>query len=955
LLRRLAATAVGIILLALLAVPAAQAQTGFQTITSAGPLNSIAVGADLGCQVGDVEDSSFEFYPGAVAPGDCGTFLTVNASAAAGATAEIFGPNFAEHSMSATHFAGLTNYVPFTVLSQAAVTGSGTPVSPYLITTNDTATDGLYKLTIAETDAYVVGSDFYVTSVRVTNSSKLAFSGKIYHAADCFLRGSDSGYGWIDTSGPDGTTAACTTNANNSPPSALEEMLPLGTTSSANQTLGPAHYTEEHWGGASGQIWGDIARAVDFRNGCDCKIGEDNAEGINWDITNLPAGASDQFTLETKIDDPGITATGVQALTGTAGAQLNATLATITDSDKNTASSNYDATINWGDGSSDQNATITGANGSFQVSDSHTYAAAGSYPISVLISYANNPKNSTGVIDSATISVSQPPPVNGGPAVTPSAPVVTGTTSAQVAAAVTPNGLPTTAYFQYQLTSSSAGPGGPPPTVLTTPAQQVGSDFTSHQLTASLTGLVPNAQYEERIVASNSAGTVYGPEQTFETTIDGSAMTATGGMSLTGSAGNTVSGTLATITDSVTNTRSGDYTATVNWGDGTPPDQNATIAGGNGTFQVGDSHTYAASGHYTITVGVSYDGIPSKTAVATDSAAISAPQIMGAPAVTPSPSVVTGTTSAQVAGVVTPNGLPTTAHFQYQLTAASPSGTPSTVLTTPAQQVGSDFKSHLVTASLTGLVPSAQYKVSLVATNSSGTVSGMPAQTFTTKKDRPPPPPILGKAVNVSVVSGKVWIKLPPGFGGASDNVSASAALSKGQGFVPLTEARQIPTGSEIDTQHGTLKLVTAGLSVGKSQTATLTGGVYQTTQITKGISKGLTNLNLVYGAFQGGPTLQKCMAPKKKPKAADAQIARLNLSILQTLRASAHGRFRTSGRYAAATIRGTIWSISDLCSGTRVRAIRDTVIVQDFVRRKTILLRPGHTYLALAFQKKRK
>jgi hypothetical protein len=211
--------------------------------------------------------------------------------------------------------------------------------------------------------------------------------------------------------------------------------------------------------------------------------------------------------------------------------------------------------------------------------------------------------------------------------------------------------------------------------------------------------------------------------------------------------------------------------------------------------------------------------------------------------------------------------------------------------------------------------------------------------------------------VNVSVVSGKVYIKLPPGksLGGASDNISASAALSKGQGFVPLTEARQIPTGSEIDTLHGTLKLVTAGLSVGKTQTATVTGGVYQTSQISKGISKGLTNLNLVYGAFQGAPTLQKCMAPRKKSKAPDAQAAGLNLSILQTLRASAHGRFRTRGRYAAATIRGTIWSISDLCSGTRVRAIRDTVLVQDFVRHKTILLQPGHTYLALAFQKKRK
>ena len=95
-----------------------------------------------------------------------------------------------------------------------------------------------------------------------------------------------------------------------------------------------------------------------------------------------------------------------------------------------------------------------------------------------------------------------------------------------------------------------------------------------------------------------------------------------------------------------------------------------------------------------------------------------------------------------------------------------------------------------------------------------------------------------------------MFILPPPGksLGGAGDR----GALSKGASFVPLTEARQIPTGSEIDALHGSLKMVSNTGQVGKTQTATLTGGIFKITQARSGISKGLTNLSLVESAFQG-------------------------------------------------------------------------------------------------------
>ena len=313
------------------------------------------------------------------------------------------------------------------------------------------------------------------------------------------------------------------------------------------------------------------------------------------------------------------------------------------------------------------------------------------------------------------------------------------------------------------------------------------------------------------------------------------------------------------------------------------------------------------------------------------------PVITGAP-------TVTGPNGAAFAGLVNPDGLATSAYFQYGIpqSAQGPEGSgPTFTQFTPVQTVGSDFSSHGVSASASGLVPNELYDVQLVATNSAGTTYG-PVETFTTALNEPPPPPVLGKQVNVTLVSGHVWIKPPPGksLGTAGDN----AALSKGQGFVPLTEARQVPTGSEVDALHGSLRIVSNTGKVGKTQTATLAGGVFKVTQTRTGISKGQTDFNLVESAFQGAPTYTTC---KANYKAGDATAASLSTKTLQLLKVSGHGKFRATGRYSSATVRGTIYTVADRCDGTLTHVIRDTVLVDDFVRHETILLHAGQSYLA--------
>jgi hypothetical protein len=64
---------------------------------------------------------------------------------------------------------------------------------------------------------------------------------------------------------------------------------------------------------------------------------------------------------------------------------------------------------------------------------------------------------------------------------------------------------------------------------------------------------------------------------------------------------------------------------------------------------------------------------------------------------------------------------------------------------------------------------------------------------------------------------------------------------------------------------------------------------------------------------------------------------------------ASGKGRFRTTGHYSAAAVRGTTWLTEDRCDGTFTKVSRGRVSVRDFVKRKTIILTAGQSYLARA------
>jgi hypothetical protein len=194
------------------------------------------------------------------------------------------------------------------------------------------------------------------------------------------------------------------------------------------------------------------------------------------------------------------------------------------------------------------------------------------------------------------------------------------------------------------------------------------------------------------------------------------------------------------------------------------------------------------------------------------------------------------------------------------------------------------------------------------------------------------PAPTIGKTLNVGSITGKVFVRLPGG-----------------TGFVPLTQPVQLPVGTKVDARKGTIALITSTGKAGKTQTGRFGGALFVLAQSRNARLKGLTTLSLIEG-LRGVPSYATCKARRADDRpASDAATSRVSSRVLALLHSSVSGHFRTRGRYAAATVRGTVWDMIDRCDGTVTRVHRGTVIVNDLARHKTVTVRAGHSYLAKA------
>jgi hypothetical protein len=177
----------------------------------------------------------------------------------------------------------------------------------------------------------------------------------------------------------------------------------------------------------------------------------------------------------------------------------------------------------------------------------------------------------------------------------------------------------------------------------------------------------------------------------------------------------------------------------------------------------------------------------------------------------------------------------------------------------------------------------------------------------------PPPPPKPGVAVNVGGATGTVLVKLP----GQSS-------------FATLQGNAQIPVGAQVDTTQGSVALTSA------EGTATFKDGAFVVREPAAPAATRVTELVLTGGDFGKCPkTSRHVTAAAASPK------------VVRHLWGTGKGHFRTRGRYAAATVRGTNWHIQDRCDGTQVNVTTGTVTVRDFKRKRDVTVSAGHSYLA--------
>jgi hypothetical protein len=332
----------------------------------------------------------------------------------------------------------------------------------------------------------------------------------------------------------------------------------------------------------------------------------------------------------------------------------------------------------------------------------------------------------------------------------------------------------------------------------------------------------------------------------------------------------------------------------------------------------------AGSGAVDVTVTTSFGTTATSSA---DAYAYAPAPAVALPIVTPGnpanqpPIAETGETrkitasTAQFTGTVDPSGALTSAYFEYTVRL---SGGASVTGRTSVQIVGSDLASHPVTAAVSGLLARSRYRVRIVATTATGPNVVGAATTFATAGNPPPTPPVLGRTFNAAPVSGLVYVRVP----------------GSGKPVQPLTDARQLPVGTTLDTRHGVVRLTSATTTAGRTASGNFSGA-------TVTLLQARTRAAVAELRFVRASTARKICAT-----AAGAARPETALALLH---ATDTGRFEVRGRNGSATGGAATWTTTDRCDGLLTSVARGMVSVDDFAHGRGLTLGHGQTYLAKA------
>ena len=219
-----------------------------------------------------------------------------------------------------------------------------------------------------------------------------------------------------------------------------------------------------------------------------------------------------------------------------------------------------------------------------------------------------------------------------------------------------------------------------------------------------------------------------------------------------------------------------------------------------------------------------------------------------------------------------------------------------------------------------GVSPEPNETFTIELSNAVNATIERPVITVTILNDDSPPPPDPGE-VNV----------FPAGGGGQC------VAVKGGGGCQPLEAGTQIEIEDVLYINPRTSRVLVQSVA----GNTVFYGGRFDVAEIGGGGDKPIVVLRLVGGNFKG-----KCGTATRTTAGLSAEAKK---TPVRRLWGKGKGRFRTRGRYASGTVRGTNWVTTDFCDGTDTRVVAGIVRVYDLVLKKWILLKAGESYFANA------
>jgi streptogramin lyase len=323
---------------------------------------------------------------------------------------------------------------------------------------------------------------------------------------------------------------------------------------------------------------------------------------------NSTASASTTFSVA---DAP--LAASWLSLSATAGLPLSGPVANFTDADPNGAAADYSAAITWGDDSAPSMGTITSlGGGSFRVDGSHVFLQGGTYSVQVTVTDAGG----------STATASDPAMVRGLSATgTTFSPTEGGLSTAAPQSNLTGVNTPLQATEGVALTNvpvttfSDANPAAAPGDFAAAIDWGDGTPSTQGTVTGlvsggfEITGSHSYAQAGTFTVTTTITDNAGGQASTATTTVVVADASLTGTpTSLNATEGTPLNNAVvATFADANPNGAAGDYSATIDWGDGTLTSSGSLSATG-GAFSVAGNHTYSQPGSFDIEVTISDAG-----------------------------------------------------------------------------------------------------------------------------------------------------------------------------------------------------------------------------------------------------------------------------------------------------------------------------------------------------------